>query len=52
MVTYIHTYIHTYIYKYNENYINICDILKKYQDWNCIYPDRNEQWMKQLFSSK
>ena len=24
--------------------------LKKYRDWNCIYQDRNEQWMKRLFS--
>ena len=21
-------------------------VLKKYQDWSCIYQDRNEQWMK------
>ena len=27
-------------------------VLKKYQDWSCIYQERNEQWMKRWFSSK
>ena len=30
----------------------IQSVFKKYQDWSCIYQDRNEQWMKHSFSLK
>ena len=33
-------------------FFKIRAVLKKYQDWSCIYQDRSEQWMKRWFSSK
>ena len=32
-------------------FFKIQGIIKKYWDWSCIYHNRNEWWMKHLFSS-
>ena len=38
----------------NETFIpfKIQGVSKYYQDWSCIYQNRNEQWMKHSFLSK
>ena len=38
--------------EWNVDFLLNTSCVENYRDWSCIYPERNEQWVKRWFSSK